>query len=317
VATPALELSVPGPDGPRTVRVSNPDKIYFPELGVTKSDVVHYFLAVGDGILNALLDRPTTLERWPGGVRPGAKLTVWMGEKGEAFYQKRLPRGVPDWVRGVRVEWPNGAADMLCPTELAVVAWAANLGTLTFHPGPARRPRIDRPDRLQIDLDPQQGTGFREAAVVAGELRGLLGELGMDGVPKTSGGRGIHVYVPIEPRWTLEEASRAVYGLSQELARRMPNQVTTERFKRDRGARVLVDHGQMASTVASAYSIRPNPRGTVSAPLTWSELADADPEDFTVRTMPARFAEVGDPHAGLGERRHSLEPMLELADRSQ
>jgi DNA ligase D-like protein (predicted polymerase) len=316
VATPAVELTVPGPNGPRAIRVSNPDKLYFPELGVTKSDVVRYFLAVGDGILDALRDRPTTLERWPGGVRPGAKLTVWGGGQGEAFYQKRLPKGAPDWVRSVRVEWPNGgSADVVCPTELAVVAWAASLGTLTFHPGPSRRPRVDRPDRLQIDLDPQAGTGFRDAALVAVELRGLLGELGMTGFPKTSGGRGVHVYVPIEQRWTLDEVSRAVYALSRELHRRMPRQVTLERFKRDRGERVLLDYGQMVRTVASAYSIRPNPRATVSAPLTWAELTDAAPEDFTVTTMAARYADVGDPHAGMAALGYSIEPLLELADR--
>jgi DNA ligase D-like protein (predicted polymerase) len=276
----ALELTV----GTRTIRVSNPDKPYFPDLGVTKADVVRYFLAVGDGILAAVRDRPTMLERWPGGMA------------GEALFQRRIARGVPDWVE-------TGEHGIL-PTELAVVAWAASLGTLRFHPSPVRRPHLDRPDQLRIDLDPQPGTGFRDAVAVARELRALLAEHGLDGLPKTSGGRGLHVTVPIEPAHGFEAVLAAQRALASELVRRMPRAATTERRKPDRGARVYVDHGQLL--IAAAYSIRPVARALVSAPLAWEELEHAEPEDFDVRSMPARFAAFGDPSVAPG----SLEAVL-------
>ena len=303
-----IELTV---EGSRGVRVSSPDRVYFAELGVTKLDVVRYFLAVGGGILRALRERPTTLERWPRGVFPGAKLAIWQGERGDAFFQKRIPQSAPDWV--------ERHAAGICPTELAVVAWAANLGTLTFHPWPARRPDLDHPDELRIDLDPQQRRDFPDAVRVGLELRGLLAELGMAGFPKTSGGRGLHVYVPIEPRWTFAEVRRALIALGRELERRMPRQLTLSWWKEERGDRVFLDYNQMAPdrTVASAYSIRPTARALVSAPVTWEELTEVAPEDFDVITMSARFAAVGDPHGGLDGRSFSLEPLLELADRDE
>jgi DNA ligase D len=310
----ALELNV----GERTVRVSNPDKVYFPELGVTKGDVVRYFLAVGDGILGALKNRPTTLERWPSGVIPGAKLSTRQDNRGDAFYQKRIPKGAPEWVETARITFPSGRpADEVCPTELAVVVWAANLGTLTFHPWPVRRPHVDHPDQLRIDLDPQPGTDFADAVRVAHELRPLLEEHGLQGFPKTSGGRGLHVYVPIEPKWTFVEARRALIALGRELSSRIPDQVTVNWWKEERGERIFIDFNQMARdrTIASAYSIRPNPRALVSAPLNWDELDDARPEDFDVNTMPERFARVGDPHAGVAEQRFSLESLMDLAER--
>jgi DNA ligase D-like protein (predicted polymerase) len=264
----ALELEV----GPRRVRVSNPDKLYFPERAITKADVVRYFLAVGDGILGAVRDRPTMLERWPGGVR------------GEAIFQRRVATGVPDWV--------EAGADGIYPTELAVIAWAASLGTLRFHPSPVRRELGDRPDELRIDLDPQPGTTFGDAVAIAVELHGLLADAGLEGNPKTTGGRGLHVTVPIEPRWRYEDVAAAQSALARELVRRMPRAATIERRKPDRGARVYVDHGQFL--IAAAYSIRPVPRALVSAPLGWDELAAAEPEDFDVTTMPARFARLGD-----------------------
>jgi DNA ligase D-like protein (predicted polymerase) len=264
----ALELTV----GRRVVRVTSPDKLYFPERGITKADVVRYFLAVGDGILAAVRDRPTMLERWPGGVR------------GEAIFQRRVATGVPDWV--------EAGADGIYPTELAVVAWAASLGTLRFHPSPVRREQRDRPDELRIDLDPQPGTAFRDAVAVAAELHGLLADAGLEGNPKTTGGRGLHVTVPIEPRWRYEDVAAAQSALAGELVRRMPRAATMERRKPDRGERVYVDHGQFL--IAAAYSIRPVPRALVSAPLTWDELATAEPEDFDVTTMPGRFARLGD-----------------------
>lgn len=314
--SPAIELEV----GERTVRVSNPDKVYFAERGITKLDVVRYFLAVGDGILGALRDRPTTLERWPGGVFEGAKLSTRADNSGDAFYQKRVPHNAPDWVQTARIEFPSGrAADEIAPSELAVVAWAANLGTLTFHPWPVRKADVDHLDQLRVDLDPQPGTDFRNAARVAPRLRELLAELGMDGHPKTSGGRGLHVYVPIEPRWTFVEARRAVIALGRELERRMPDEVTMSWWKEQRGEKIFIDYNQMARdrTIASAYSVRPNPRATVSAPLRWDEVADVRPNDFDVTSMPARFAEVGNLHAAIDGAAYSLDALLELADRDQ
>jgi DNA ligase D len=312
----AIELTVGG----RTVRVSNPGKPYFAAKGITKGDVVDYFLAVGDGILGALRDRPTTLERWPGGVFEGAKLSTRADNRGDAFFQKRVPKGAPDFVQTARITFPSGRpADEVCPTELAVVVWAANLGTLTFHPWPVRRPEVDHPDQLRVDLDPQPGTTFADAVAAAHELRALLDELGMAGFPKTSGGRGLHVYVPIEPRWTFVEARRALIALGRELSRRMPDRVTVNWWKEERGERIFIDFNQMARdrTIACAYSIRPTARALVSAPLAWDELDDAVPQDFDVHTMPARFAKVGDPHAGVAEQAYSLEPLLELVARDE
>jgi DNA ligase D-like protein (predicted polymerase) len=312
----AVELEIAG----RAVRISSPEKVYFPERGLRKIDVVTYFVAVGDGILGALRDRPTTLERWPSGVFEGAKLSTRQDNRGDAFYQKRVPKGAPEWVETASITFPSGRpADEVCPTELAVVAWAANLGTLTFHPWPVRRPHLDSPDQIRIDLDPHVGTGFAEAARVAPVLREVLAEAGMEGFPKTSGGRGLHVYVPIEPRWTFVEARRAVIAVGRELSRRLPDQVTTNWWKEERGERVFIDYNQMARdrTIASAYSVRPNPRARVSAPLRWDELADVTPDDFDVLTMPARFAEVGDLHAGVAEKAFSLEPLLEWSARDE
>ncbi|SDO93394.1 DNA ligase D [Nakamurella panacisegetis] len=314
--TPAVELDVAG----RSVRISNPGKIYFADVGLTKLDVVQYFLAVGDGIMRALKDRPTTLERWPSGYFDGAKLSTRADNRGDAFYSKRVPQGAPDWVESVSITFPSGRpADEVCPAELAVVAWAANLGTLRFHPWPVTSADVDRPDQLRIDLDPQPGTDFRHAAEVAPTLRAILQELGLDGFPKTSGGRGLHVYVPIRPTATFVEARRAVIALGRELERRLPDQVTTSWWKEERGERIFVDFNQMARdrTMASAYSVRPNARATVSAPLTWDEVPDARPEDFDVLTMPARFAEVGDRHAGLDSIRYDIAPLLEMSARDE
>ena len=312
----------------RTVRVTSPDRVVFPELGLTKLDVVQYFVAVGDGILGALRDRPTTLERWPKGVFEGAKLATRQDSSGDAFFQKRLPQGAPDYVETATIAFPSGrTADEVCPTELAVVAWAANLGTLTFHPWPVRRTDVEAPDQLRIDLDPQPGTDYADAARVAPELRALLQELGMEGYPKTSGGRGLHVFVPIQARWTFTQARRATIAVGRELVRRLPDQVTVNWWKEERGVKIFVDYNQMARdrTIASAYSVRANPRATVSAPLRWDEVADVVPRDFDVTTMPARFADVGDLFAPLSAPAaggpapvaYSLEPLLELADKDE
>ncbi|MEQ4208703.1 non-homologous end-joining DNA ligase [Actinopolymorpha sp. B9G3] len=316
MATPYEEIEV----GARTVRVSNPDKVYFPERGFTKRDIVHYFLSVGDGILGALRERPTTLERWPGGVFEGAKLSTRGDNRGDAFYQKRIPKGAPEWVETVRITFPSGRpADEVCPTETAVIAWAANLGTLTFHPWPVRRPNVDHPDQIRIDLDPQPGTDFADAVRVAPQLRALLHELGMEGWPKTSGGRGLHVYVPIQAKWTFVETRRAVIALGRELERRLPDLVTMSWWKEERGERVFIDYNQMARdrTIASAYSIRPRSRAPVSAPLRWDELESVAPEDFDIVTMPERFATVGDLHAGVNEEAYAIDTLLEWAERDQ
>jgi DNA ligase D len=316
MATPYEEIEVAA----RSVRVSNPDKVYFPERGFTKRDIVQYFLSVGDGILGALRERPTTLERWPGGVFEGAKLSTRGDNRGDAFYQKRIPKGAPEWVETARIAFPSGRpADEVCPTETAVIAWAANLGTLTFHPWPVRRPHVDHPDQIRIDLDPQPGTDFTDAARVAPHLRALLHELGMEGWPKTSGGRGLHVYVPIQPKWTFVEVRRAVIALGRELERRLPDQVTMSWWKEERGERVFIDYNQMARdrTIASAYSIRPRPQAPVSAPLRWDELDSVMPDDFDIVTMPDRFAAVGDLHAGVNEQAYPIDTLLEWAERDQ
>ncbi len=308
--------------GGRVVRVSNPERVLFPRTkrtaAVTKLQVVEYYLAVEPGIMRALRERPTTLERWPKGVHPGMVLSTREKGGGDAFFQKRIPRGAPSYVETARIRFPSGRfADEICPTEIAVVAWAAQMGTITFHPWPVRRADVDHPDELRIDLDPQPGTDFADAVRVAATARELLVELGYSGFPKTSGGRGVHVYVRIEPRWTFTDVRHAAIAFGRELERRLPGQVTTSWWKEERGARVFVDYNQNARdrTIASAYSVRPKPGATVSAPLSWDELPAVEPEDFTVASMPARFAEVGDPHEAIDEAAHSLEPLLELYDR--
>ena len=299
----AEELEVAG----RKVRLTSPDKVYFPGRGFTKRDVVQYYLAVGDGIFRALRERPTTLQRFPDGV------------DGEMFFQKRVStRGVPPWLESVQIAFPSGRkADELCPTDLAHVAWAAQMGTIVFHPWPVRRSNVDNPDELRIDLDPQPGTDFADAAVVAAELKAVLDELGWIGWAKTSGGRGVHVYVRISPQWSFVEARRAVIALAREVERRRPDLVTTNWWKEERGTRVFVDYNQMARdrTIACAYSLRANPRATVSTPLTWDELPEVEPDDFDLRTVPQRFAKLGDPHAAIDEVRHDITPLLEWAER--
>ena len=305
--------------GGRALPVSNPDRVIFPRTkrsaAVTKLDIVKYYLAVEDGIMRALACRPTTLERWPKGVHPGIVLSTRDRGGGDAFYQKRIPRGAPEYVETARIEFPSGRhADEVCPTEVAVVGWAAQMGTITFHPWPVRREDVDHPDELRIDLDPQPGTDFADAVRVAAEARALLHELGYIGFPKTSGGRGVHIYVRIEPRWTFTDVRHAAIAFGRELERRLPDQVTTSWWKEKRGKRIFIDYNQNARdrTIASAYSVRPKPGAPVSAPLDWDELPEVAPEDFTVATMPARFAEVGDRHAQINEMAHSLEPLLQM-----
>jgi len=303
----------------REVRVSSPDRVIFPATErtaeVSKLQVVEYYLAVNDGIMRALRDRPTTLERWPKGVHEGIVLSTREKGGGDAFYQKRVPKGAPDYLETARIEFPSGRhADEICPTELAVVAWCGHMGTITFHPWPVRSFDVDHPDELRIDLDPQDGTDFADAQRVAAEARTLLGELDYVGFPKTSGGRGIHIYVRIEPRWTFTDVRHAAIAFGRELARRMPDEVTTRWWKEERGERVFVDYNQNARdrTIASPYSIRAKPGAPVSAPLHWDEVSEVVPEDFTVATMPARFADVGDRFAKIDDVAHSLQPLLDM-----
>ena len=261
-------------------------------------------------LVTALRDRPTYLQRFPDGI------------EGEEVYQKRLPvKGVPEFVRSCHITFPSGrSADALRVTHPADVVWAANLGTVTFHPWHARCTDVDRPDELRIDLDPQPGTGFEQARVVARDVvRPLLADLGYTGFPKASGGRGIHVYLRIEPRWTFTEVRRAAIAFAREVERRAGGRVTTAWWKEQRGEQIFVDYNQNARdrTIASAYSARKTPRATVSTPLTWAELADAEPDDLTIATVPALVARRGDPMAGLDAVAHSLEPLLELADKDE
>jgi DNA ligase D len=308
----------------REVRVSSPDRVIFPATertaDVTKLDIVEYYIAVGDGIMRALERRPTTLERWPKGVHEGIVISTRERGGGDAFYQKRIPKGAPDYVETARIEFPSGRhADEICPTELAVVAWCGHMGTITFHPWPVRDSDVDHPDELRIDLDPQPGTDFEDAVRVAAEARRLLDELNYVGFPKTSGGRGVHIYVRIEPRWTFTDVRHAAIAFGRELERRLPGEVTTKWWKEERGERVFVDYNQNARdrTIASAYSVRPKPGAPVSAPLDWDELPEVQPEDFNVATMPARFAEVGDRHAAINDVHHSLEPLLDMYERDE
>jgi DNA ligase D len=310
--------------GGRELRVTSPSRVIFPETertaAVTKLDVVNYYLSVEDGIMRALARRPTTLERWPAGVHPGIVLSTREQRGGDAFFQKRVPKGAPDYVKTARIQFPSGRhADEICPSEIAVVGWAAQMGTITFHPWPVRDDDVDHPDELRIDLDPQAGRDFADAVRVAAEARVLLDDLGYAGFPKTSGGRGIHIYVRIEPHWTFTDVRHAAIAFGRELERRLPGQVTTAWWKEQRGERIFIDYNQNARdrTIASAYSVRPKPGAPVSAPLAWDELTEVAPEDFTVATMPARFAEVGDRHAAIDDAAHSLQPLLDLFERDE
>ncbi|MCR6030447.1 ATP-dependent DNA ligase [Nocardioides sp. zg-579] len=309
--------------GDREVRVTSPDRVIYPATDstpeVTKLMVAQYVASVGEGLMRALCDRPTALERWPAGVHPGITLATGRpGEKADAFYQKRVPKGAPDYLESVGITFPSGrTAEEICPTEIAVPVWCAQMGTLTFHPWPVRRTddpaSLDHPDELRIDLDPQPGTTFADAVRVAGLARELLEELGLRGYPKTSGNRGVHVYVRIEPRWEFTDLRHAAIGFGRELARR-DDGVTVEWWKEERGERIFVDYNQnnRDRTIASAYSLRPQPGAPVSTPVTWAELAElTDPHAFNLFTVPDRLAD-GDPWADIDEEAFSLEPLLRL-----
>jgi DNA ligase D len=304
MASPFVELEV----GARVVRVTNPDKVFFPARGATKLDLVQYYLSVGEGIVRALYERPTQLRRFPDGI------------EGEQIYQKRVPEKRPEWVEVARVTFPSGRhADELCVTELAQVAWAANLAVVDFHPWPSRRAHVDNPDELRIDVDPQPGTTFADGKRVAALVREVLDEIGYVGWPKTSGNRGIHIACRIEPRWTFPVVRRCALAFAREVERRLPKLVTTAWWKEQRGERVFIDYNQNARdrTIASAYSVRARPDAAVSAPVTWDELPDVETEDFTLATMPARFAALGDVQAGIDDALCDLEVLLGWVEREE
>jgi DNA ligase D len=292
----------------RQVRISSPGKIYFPDAGITKLDLARYYAAVADGALRALAERPVALNRFPDGLG------------GSSFYMKHAPKGLPDWVRTVRVTFPSGrAGNEVCVTEAATIVWAVQLGALELHPWPVRSTDPDHPDELRVDLDPQPGVGFAAAVEAALEARALCEQLGLRPFVKTSGGRGLHLLVRIEPRWSFVQARRAVIALARELERRRPDLVTTSWWKEERGERVFVDFNQMARDrmLAAAYSTRARPDAAVSMPVRWSELPDVTPGDFTARTVPALLAARGDAHAEIDASAFALDGLLEMAERDE
>ena len=306
--------------GDRDVRCSNPERPYFPEVGLRKIDVVDYYRAVSEVMLRQVRDRPTTLERWPTGVLPGVTLTQRDGTKGAAFYQKRVPQGAPDYVQTCRIAFPSGrTADEVTPTERAVLVWLATLGTITMHPWPVRCDEPDTPDELRLDFDPQPGTTFDDAVEVAQHARVLLAEWGWRAFPKTSGGRGVHVYVRIQRRWSFTDVRHAAIAIGRELGRRMPDRVTTNWWKEERGETVFVDYNQNARdrTIAAPWSVRARPAATVSCPVTWDELSGCRPGDFTVRTVPERVLTHDDPWADIDSAAYDLTPALDLYARDE
>jgi DNA ligase D len=303
VARDAVELEV----GDRTVRLSSPDRVYFAARGETKLDLARYYLAVGDGIVRALRERPCMLHRFP------------TGTSGEKVHQKRLPRGAPEWVRTVRVHFPryNRHADELCVTHPADVVWAVQMSTVEFHPWNSRAADTESPDEWRIDLDPMPDASYADVRRVAHVAREVLDELGATGYPKTSGGKGMHVYVRIPPEHGFAEVRRAAHAFARELELRC-SIVDLSWWRKDRDPKsIFVDYNQNARdhTIASAYSVRGVPEARVSTPIRWDEIDSAEPGDFTIATVPARFAELGDLHAGIDDDVFRIDRLLEWADR--
>jgi DNA ligase D-like protein (predicted polymerase) len=302
---PPVELEVDG----RTVTVTNPSKVFFSARGETKLDLVRYYVAVGEGALRGVLERPTVLKRYPDGA------------EGDFFFQKRVPANRPDWLETVTVSFPSGrSAEELCPSDVAHLAWAANAGCIDLNPWAVRRSDVDHPDELRIDLDPQPGVPFDDVRRTALLARDVLADHGgLVGWPKTSGSRGVHVNVRIRPEWDFLQVRRAALALGREIERRAPGLATTAWWKEERGDAVFVDYNQNARdrTVASVYSVRANAEGRVSCPLTWDEVADVEPGDLTIATVPGRYAERGDVGAGIDDVEHSLEALLELSRRDE
>jgi DNA ligase D-like protein (predicted polymerase) len=291
----------------REVSISNPSKVYFPEAGITKLDVVQYYLAVADGALRGAGGRPNVLVRYANGIH------------GEFFYQKRAPDSRPPWIEVATLSFPSGrTASELVPRDAAALAWMVNLGCLELHPHPVRATDLEHPDELRIDLDPVPGVEWPQIREVAEVVRATLDDFDLVGWPKTSGSRGIHVNVRVHPRWGFAEVRRAALAIAREVERRAPTIATSKWWKEERHG-VFIDYNQNAKdrTVASAYSVRPKPDARVSAPLDWDELGACHPEDFTLRTMPTRFAEFGDRHAEIDAHPCSLEKVLELSRKQE
>jgi DNA ligase D len=302
MAAEAEQLEVPGPAGTRVVRISSPDRVLWPEPGITKLDLAKYLVAVGDAFVRANGDRPISLQRFPGGI------------DGEQFFSKNPPKGAPEYVRAVTVTYPSGRAHpQLVIDEPAAAVWAAQMNTVVFHPWASRAEDPDFPDQLRIDLDPQPGTGFKDAVPAALELRSVLEEAGLSSFVKTSGNRGAHVFAPITPEHEFLDVRHAVIAAARELERRMPERVTTAWWKEERGERLFVDFNQANRdrTMAGAYSPRPLAHAPVSCPVSWDELDAVDPRDFTILTVPGRLASVGDPWAEMGSAPGSIDTLLE------
>jgi DNA ligase D len=303
--SPSEELEV----GARTVRISNPDRVYFPAIGATKRDLAQYYLSVGDGIVRALRERPCMLHRYPEGLA------------GEKIYQKRLPKGAPDWVETAQVSFPSGrVADELCVTELASVIWAVQMSTVEFHPWNSRRDDTEKPDEWRIDLDPGPLSDYATVRRVAHVAHEILDELGAVGFPKTSGGSGMHIYVRIPPEHGFKDVRRGALAFAREVERRAPDDVTTEWWRKNRDPHHLfVDYNQNARdhTIAAAYSVRGLPDARVSTPIRWDEVDDVDPHDCTIFTVPQRYAELGDLHADIDDHVFDIAPLLEWADRDE
>jgi DNA ligase D len=292
----------------REVRVTNPDKPYFSrDVKLAKLDIVRYYLSVADGAINGIRNRPIVLKRFVDGAEQ------------EPFYQKRAPEQRPDWLRTVTLSFPSGrTAEEVVVDDVAGLAWVVNLGCIELHPHAVTASDLDHPNELRIDLDPVPGVKWDDVRVVAMEVKGLLEDMKLRGWPKTSGSRGIHVNVRIEPRWSFTEVRRAALALSREIERRVPKLATSKWWKEERHG-VFLDYNQNAKdrTTCSAYSIRPTPDARVSTPLTWDEVPDCEPEDFNTRTVPARYAEIGDPHAGIDRAVGRLDALLALAARDE
>jgi DNA ligase D len=296
--------------GSRTVRITNPDRVYFSARGETKLDLANYYVSVGEGIVRALRERPCMLHRFPSGV------------DGQKVHQKRLPAGAPDWLETVQIYFPRfgRTADELCVTELASVIWAVQMSTVEFHPWNSRRADVERPDEWRIDIDPMPDCTFATVRRVAHVVHEVLDELGAVGWPKTSGGSGLHVYVRIEPRWEFGDVRRAALAFAREVERRAGGEATTTWWRRDRDPRqAFVDYNQNARdhTIACAYSVRGVPEARVSTPIAWDEVDDVVPAELTIATVPDRFKRLGDLHAGIDKAVFSLEPLLEWAKRDE
>src|SRR5215216_1473672 len=301
MATRKMVLDVAG----REVTVSNPDKVYFPRTGHTKLDLIRYYLAVAEGTLRGVAERPMALKRFVNGA------------EGEFFFQKRAPEKRPEWVETVELKFPSGrSAHEIVVRDAAQLAWVVNLGCIDLNPHPVRAEDLDHPDELRVDLDPMPGVPWSQIRDVAMVTREVLEDFGLVSWPKTSGSRGFHVYTRLERRWTFDEVRRSAVALAREIERRAPDLCTTKWWKEERHG-VFIDYNQNAKdrTVASVYSVRPTPDARVSTPLAWDEVPDCDPADYTVDTLPERYARLGDLHEGMDASAGSLVPLLELVER--